>query len=96
MEETGFKPQRIKLWKRVNPGGKIDHDIYIFIARNCTKIAEQTLDEGEKIQPFLYAFEEFLNLWKNPNFIEGTIKEDLIRAQIDKPYKESLKKTIMG
>ncbi len=96
LEETGMKPQKLKLWKKVNKGGKLDWDIYVFIAQNCEKASSQKLDPGEKIKVGFMTFEQFLKLSDHPTrHIDETII-DMFRARIDKSYKKQLKKTIFN
>lgn len=97
LEEVGMKAGKIRLWEHINKDShKIDHDIYLFIANNCKQVAEPTPDEGELIKPMLYTFDQFLELWKNPKFIDGEIKDKLILAQISQKYKKELKRKIFG
>lgn len=60
LEETGMHSDDWHLWQTFEPFYKIDWTIYIYIARNCTKISEPHLDSGEKIKVLELNFEEFI------------------------------------
>jgi ADP-ribose pyrophosphatase len=95
LEETGLKAGKIFLWKKVIPSRKMDYTVYIFIAKNCTKIAEQSLDNGEKIQVMLLDFEKWLTLSDDPTYIEGATLIDMLKARLHPSYKKELKKLIL-
>lgn len=60
-EETGLTSDNWKLLYSLNNGGKIDYPVYCFVARNCIKTAEQSLDHGgEKIEVMETPMEDFL------------------------------------
>lgn len=96
LEETGYTPKAIKLIKTLNPSHKMDHTVYIFVARNCKKVADLDLDGGEKIVNSLYTFERFLKLWQNEHFLDGDIKDMIMRANLDKTYQKQLKALLIG
>src|SRR3989344_2576397 len=68
LEETGLESSDWELLKVFEPDGKIDWTIYLFIARNCKKVAEQNLDAGEKIEVKEVNFEEFLEIVSHEDF----------------------------
>ncbi len=97
LEEAGLRPKKLFLWKLTeDPSRKIEHKIYIFIAQNCVKVAEQKLDAGEKIKVLLYSFERFLKLAGEGKFIEGEIKKLLKQARDDAKFRAKFKKVIFG
>ncbi len=95
-EETGLTPKKVVLWKTINNGGKTDHDVYIFLAKDCRKTHEQQLDAGEKVKVYNFAFDEFLKLSDSEYFIEKSILIDLLKARLSKKYCEMLKKAFFG
>lgn len=98
LEETGYQAESIELYSEENGGGhKIEYINSIFIAKNCTKIAEQHLDAGEKITVGFCSFEEFLQLARNPKFTTArNLIIDMYEALLDETKKENLRKKIFG
>ncbi len=60
LEETGLHSDDWYLWQTFEPFYKIDWTIYVYIARNCTKVSEPKLDSGEKIKILELNFDEFV------------------------------------
>ncbi len=96
LEETGMKPESIKLWKKIIRNGKIQHTIYFFIARNCQVVTGQKLDAGEKIKVEYFSFDKFLKITDRPiRHIEESLW-DMFRARLNKKYRGNFKKVIFG
>ncbi len=93
LEETGFTPKSIKLWKTYSPSGKVVQKIYFFIARGCIKTAEQKLDPGEKIESQILTFEQFLELSDHPRCFFGPLMIDVLLARIHKENRQYLQKS---
>lgn len=98
LEETGMKPAKLVLWKKITKQGKVVSTIHFFIARDCYKVAEQSLDSGEKIQIKLLSFEQFLKLPDDPASAHWLAESiiDMLRARLDKNFKAKYKKMIFG
>ena len=96
MEETGLKPGKFKLWRKVRAGEKIFHTIYFYLARDCVKIGPLELDNGEKIKVLLFSFDDYLKLSDKNNFVSGELLQDIFMARLHKPYYNQLKKEIFG
>jgi ADP-ribose pyrophosphatase len=94
LEETGLKPKKFKLWKKYQNKGKIIHNVYVFIAQDCQKVAPQQLDGGEKIKLKEMSFEQMLLLTSHKEFYRGDLQIDLLLARLNKKYKKDLKKVI--
>ncbi len=62
LEETGYSSNDWELFSSDQPVHKIEWAVFIFIARNCKKTAEQKLDGGEKITTSLLDFDEFYSV----------------------------------
>lgn len=62
LEETGFESKSWIEWQRFQPMVKVVFDVVIYIAVDCLKVAEQNLDEGEKIKWKLVSLDELLAL----------------------------------
>lgn len=98
LEESGFSSESLELWQLTNSGGrKIIFPDYLFIARNCQKVAEQKLDAGEKITVSLVSFEEFLELGHRTDFSGPLqLKFDIYEALLHPDKKEAMRKKIYG
>jgi ADP-ribose pyrophosphatase len=96
MEETGLKAKTMKFWKTMPRGGRIESNLYLFIARDCTKVAEQNLDGGEKIQIELRTFEQFLKLSDSNDFHHPRLISEMLRARMSKKNTQAFKKLIFG
>ena len=100
LEETGMTSKDFFLWKKHSSTGKLSYTVYFYIARNCTKVAEQKLDAGEKIKVELISFDDYLKLSDdNKAGIRSFMHQSLIdmyKARLDKKYKNYLKKTLFG
>lgn len=83
LEETGYEASEYVLWKSIHPASKIDWVVYFFIAKGCKKVAGQSLDGGEKIDLKTVSFDEFLQIGRNPKFMEKEIIPDLYEALLD-------------
>lgn len=95
LEETGCESNDWSLFLKYNRGGKVIHDMYCFIARDCRKIQEQNLDAGEKIRTKLIGFEEFLKLTEEPRFlVSPDFINYLLRLQFDNRKKEEFRKLL--
>jgi ADP-ribose pyrophosphatase len=91
LEEAGYEASEYVLWKSVQPASKIDWAVYIFIAKGCKKVAEQSLDGGEKIELKPVSFDELLQMGRDPKFMEKEIVPDLYEALIDREKYTTLK-----
>lgn len=96
MEETGMKPQSIKLWKKFSHGGRIISHHYVFIARNCSVIKEQQLDGGEIIKVELCDFKDMIELVGRPDFHNSDIALEIYKAQAIPEYGKLLKTALFG
>mgnify|MGYP000871809802 CR=1 FL=1 len=96
LEETGYEASKFVLWKALQPISKIEWATYIFIARKLKKVANPSLDPGEKIQLMPVAFEEFLKIAMQPNFYEEEIYRDVVEAMLNSEKKQELQKLFFG
>jgi ADP-ribose pyrophosphatase len=96
IEETGYKPESFEMFEIMENIGRVSRTRYIFVAKNCKKVGPQSLDYGEKIKVMLVNFEEFLKFSDHPQFYKGDIYTMLLRARVDKKYKNSLKQALFG
>lgn len=91
-EETGYTSNDVILWKAEQATAKIDWAVYIFIAKNCQKVALQNVDHGEKIEVFEATFDELLDLSQRPDFRAKEVVVDFLHAYYNNNKKEELKK----
>ena len=96
LEETGYKPKTMTLFKKIPRGGRVSSMHYIFIAKDCKKVSEQALDGGELIDVKMYSFDEFLKLSDDPKFHNRDMNLELLRARLTTKSKAALKKKIFG
>jgi len=91
LEETGYEASEYILWKAVQPTSKVEWAVYFFIAKKCKKVCEQSLDGGEKIILKPVSFDEFLQVGRDPRFMEKEIALDLYEALLDREKYTILK-----
>ncbi len=96
LEETGYKPGSIKLWKALIKKGRRFYERHIFIASDCERIAEQSTDIGEKIELQLMTYDKLLKFCEHPDFFKDDVYFELLKAKADKNYKNSLKQALSG
>lgn len=94
LEETGYHSDDWELWKKFQPGPKILHIVYIFIARNCVVKQEPQLENGEKITNKLISFEELLNLSGNKALRQKELDYDLLKMRLYPKEKEKFFKLL--
>lgn len=96
LEESGMASNDWELYKKYSPYHKIDWTSHVYIARNCQKIAKQTLDAGEKINVKELSFDDFINVVTNENFQAKEITIDILKmtnnGTLDKFRKNIFKK----
>jgi ADP-ribose pyrophosphatase len=92
LEETGYKAGDLKLWYAIQPVTRVEWSIYTFIAYDCVRVSQQTLDPGEKIKIELIDFDEFIDITSGDNLrdLDTTIK--VLKAKLDPQKMDELKK----
>lgn len=96
LEETGYESDDWELWKAYQPVTKIDWALYIFIAKNCRKIAEPHLDAGERISMNLVTLDELTSHINEKGFMSEDVKVELLEAKYDPTARAKLEKTLFG
>lgn len=96
-EETGYVCNELKLFREYNGRGKAQFPDYLFLARNCKKVAGQNLDGGEKIEVQLIEWLEFVNLCRDvkTNF-PTDFKFEMYEALLDPDKEKELKNEILN
>lgn len=90
LEETGYASKDWSLFLKVEPNPKIMWTAYTFLARDCVKIGEPSLDAGERITTRRASFDDFLKLADDPHFRDWDLKFELLRARYDKKFRQQL------
>ena len=75
---------------------KIDWKLYIYIARNCRRVAEPKLDPGEKIRVEEVSFERFMELGMRNGFRWDRFCIDLLKIHCDKKKLAEFKGKLFG
>lgn len=95
LEETGYVFESQELFLSNRPYSKIDWNIYTFILKNCTKVAQQKLDPGEQITLKLYTFDEFVELAVK-GFGDVFLENLFLKAKLDPKLMAELRDKIVG
>ncbi len=96
-EETGLKPKKLKLWRKLpQRGSRLISNLYIFIAQDCQKVSEQELDGGERIRIEYYTFDQFLEFFEDPDFHALELMLDMLKIKHDKKRRTQLKTAVFG
>lgn len=96
LEETGYEAGELILWKAEQPSSKIEWAIYMYIARNCKKVAEPELDAGERITLRPVTLDQLIALADDPAFQNREMVLDLVKARYDEKERAVLEKTLFG
>ncbi len=91
LEETGLTSDDWALWKKVGVGLSMEFDTYYFIARNCKKTGNQSLDEGQEkiLSTQILPVKDFLKALEN-----GNVRNESLQAMAisicydDKKFRE--------
>lgn len=95
LEETGYEAKEFILWKTEQPTSKVDWVIYVFIAKGLVKVADQSLDPGEKIRLKPVTFDEFFEIAQDDGFAEKGQIVDVLRACRDEEKKEEMRRLFL-
>lgn len=95
LEESGLTSESWELLKTYTPMHKIDWNIYMYVARNCTKISDQKLDAGEKIEIIKCTFDEFIEIVESDNYWGNDLVLDVLRMKQNNKLEE-FKNKILG
>lgn len=96
MEETGYAPKDLVLYKAIQPVSKVDWALYFFVARGCEKVAEPHPDAGERIEVRIISFDECLSLMNHPQFQSGELTIDFLKAQYDPEARRQFEQVLYG
>jgi ADP-ribose pyrophosphatase len=93
-EETGYEASEFILWKALQPIGRIEWAVYVFVARGLKKVSEQSLGASEKIEVNRVDFDEFLKIALAENFYQQEIYRDVVEAMLNAEKMSGLKKLL--
>lgn len=96
LEETGYVSDDWASWCSITPHHRVAYSIHYFLARNCRKVAEQTLDNGERIRLRFVTFNEMLDLSDDPSFRGSETVKLFLRLRLDKKMREDFHKILFG
>lgn len=82
LEETGYVSDVWEEYAVYNHGGRTNHDVHVYIARNCVKKTEPMLDAGEKSTLHHLPFDEFITIaTENARFRNRDLALELCRMR---------------
>ncbi len=93
-EETGYEADEFILWKALQPIGRIEWAVYIFVARGLKKTFEQSLGASEKIEVMTVDFDEFVKIALQENFYQQEVYRDIAEAMFNEEKMKTLKKLL--
>ncbi len=97
LEEMGCQSDDWSLWREYEPSrSRMKWKVYTYIARDCSKIAEPSLDSGEKIEELRISFDDFLLLPDDPTFRNTDLSVSIMRARYDKDARAELSMILFG
>ncbi len=97
LEETGLTSDDWELFDTYELYPRMSVTDYVYIARDCKKTHEKTLDRGERpLEDLWLTLDEFIDLVDRPDFASLFMKHHLIRAKYDLEYREILRNKIFG
>ncbi|MEK7571963.1 MAG: NUDIX domain-containing protein [Patescibacteria group bacterium] len=96
LEESGLQSNDWELLKVFEPYHKIDWQIFLYVARNCKKVAEQQLDAGEKIETIEMSFEEFVELVISEKYWGNELAFDILKMKLDKKKLEDFRRKLFS
>lgn len=97
LEETGYKSEKWQLWGKEDFSmTKIEGSIFYFFARDCKKVAEPELEQGERIRVKAVSWTEFLRIVARPGFREREVALKILRLMTDKKKLKQFRQELFG
>lgn len=93
-EETGYEADEFILWKAVQPIGRIEWAVYVFVAKGARQVGEPSPGASEKIEVMTVSFDEFIARALQENFYQQEIYRDVAEAMLDEEKMRALKKLL--
>jgi len=79
LEEAGLKGAQFELWDATHIAEKLDWVIWTFIAKDCSKVGEQQVDGGEKIELIEVTFDEYMDIVAQETYRDTEIALKLLQ-----------------
>ncbi len=95
LEEAGLASDDWELFLTFDPVGKMEWTVYVYVARECTKIHEQKLDAGEKIDVIETDFDQFIETVTDRSFWGKEISNELYRWKCEGRLEELKQKLFL-
>ena len=83
-EETGYEARELELVYTRSPLEKIDHVVYVFVGKGCTKVGEPTPDAGERITPRPVSFDDLSALVESGAYAHTDLTRERLIALREK------------
>lgn len=84
LEETGYQGEADPfLISEEQPFSKMDWNVYLFLVRKCKKVAEQSLDPGERINLRKVTFDELVELVVQGHMSYSSFSDRILRAKLE-------------
>ncbi len=92
LEESGYIAEEFILWDAKQPIGKIEWTVWTFVAKKIKKVANQSLDGGEKIRLLEVTLDELIDIpaKKNIHFAEQEIVLNLMEAKLNPQKRKEM------
>ncbi len=94
LEETGYASDDVELYDSVEPTGKIEWTLFIFVARGVVHRQDQELDAGEKIHVREVTLDEFLRMVADGEMRDTSVTRRIERACFDPAARAALEKKL--
>lgn len=94
VEETGYVSTKWSLYQAIQPTTKIDWAIFTFLAKDCKKIQEPTLDAGEKVKVQELSLEDFIDSVRSPLFRDKELALKILRELTNQNGLASIRHSI--
>jgi 8-oxo-dGTP pyrophosphatase MutT (NUDIX family) len=79
LEEAGLKAEKYELWSTTHIAEKLDWVIWTFVAKGCSKVSEQQVDGGEKIELIEVTFDEYMDIVAQETYRDTEIALKLLQ-----------------
>ena len=96
-EETGYESYNVVPYQMPFPTrlSKVEWNIYNYLAKNCNKISDQNLDNGERIEIMLLNWDDFVSFVCLPDFRHLDI-QDYFKNSIKENTLNKVKELILN
>jgi ADP-ribose pyrophosphatase len=95
LEEAGCVTPNMDFWYSVQPVTKVEWSVYMFVARDCEKVADLNLDAGEKIKLIYVTWDEFMTIVHTDNFRDKEVALKILQLKADEKKFQELKDFLM-